>query len=34
VTYSAGTLASIDLRFEQHCEGNAAALHAAIHWIR
>ena len=34
VTYSAGSLASIDLRFEQHCEGVPAALHGAIHWIR
>jgi hypothetical protein len=34
VTYSAGNLASIDLRFEQHCEGVGAALHGAIHWIR
>jgi len=33
VTYSAGALASIDLRFEQHCEGLAPALHGAIHWI-
>ena len=34
VTYSAGNLASIDLRFEQHCEGLVPALHGAIHWIR
>lgn len=24
---------AIDLRFEQHCEGRAAALHGAIHWV-
>jgi len=32
VTYSGVTLTSIDLRFEQHCDGQAAALHGAIHW--
>jgi hypothetical protein len=32
VTYSNGTLTAIDLRFEQHCEGAAAALHGQIHW--
>ena len=32
VTYSAGTIASLDLRFEQHCEGGSAALHGKIHW--
>ena len=32
VTYSGDTLTSIDLRFEQHCDGEAAALHGAIHW--
>jgi hypothetical protein len=32
VTYSGVTLTSIDLRFEQHCDGAAAALHGAIHW--
>lgn len=31
-TYSGATLTSIDLRFEQHCDGQAAALHGAIHW--
>jgi len=32
VTYAAGALAAIDLRFEQHCEGSGAALHGQIHW--
>lgn len=32
VTYSGATLTSIDLRFEQHCEGGAPALHGVIHW--
>ena len=33
ITAVAGTLTTIDLRFEQHCEGGAAALHGKIHWI-
>ncbi len=32
ITIEQGLLTSIDLRFEQHCEGRAAALHGAIHW--
>ena len=32
VVYEGVTLAAIDLRFEQHCEGGAAALHGEIHW--
>ena len=32
VTYAAGTLSAIDLRFEQHCEGATPALHGKIHW--
>jgi hypothetical protein len=32
VTYSGSTLTALDLRFEQHCEGGAAALRGAIHW--
>lgn len=32
VTYTNGTLAAVDLRFEQHCEGAAPALHGKIHW--
>jgi len=32
VTYTAGKLARLDLRFEQHCGGAAAALRGTIHW--
>jgi hypothetical protein len=32
VVYTAGTLTAIDLRFEQHCEGGATALHGVVHW--
>jgi hypothetical protein len=32
VTYAAGALATLDLRFEQHCEGKAAALRGTVHW--
>jgi hypothetical protein len=32
VSYSGTSLTSIDLRFEQHCDGEAPALHGAIHW--
>jgi hypothetical protein len=32
VTYAGSSLASVDLRFEQHCEGGSPALHGAIHW--
>lgn len=32
ITYVNGTLAAVDLRFEQHCEGGAAALRGKIHW--
>jgi len=32
VTYTSGTLGAIDLRFEQHCEGSAPALHGQLHW--
>ncbi len=34
VTYVGGALTAIDLRFEQHCEGNVAALHGKIHWTQ
>jgi len=34
VTYQVDSLTSVDVRFEQHCEGAAPALHGAIHWIR
>lgn len=32
VTYANGNLTTIDLRFEQHCEGGTPALHGTIHW--
>lgn len=32
VSYSMGQLTAIDLRFEQHCEGAAAAQRGVIHW--
>jgi hypothetical protein len=32
VTYSGTTLMSIDLRFEQHCDGSTDALRGKIHW--
>jgi len=34
VSYSLGALTSVDLRFEQHCEGGTAALHGVIHWAQ
>lgn len=34
VSYAQGALASIDLRFEQHCEGSFAAQHGQIHWSK
>ncbi len=32
VSYVAGKLTEVDLRFEQHCEGGAPALRGKIHW--
>ncbi len=34
VSYSLGQLTAIGLRFEQHCEGGAAAQRGVIHWVR
>lgn len=34
VNYVNGVLTAIDLRFEQHCESNSAALHGQIHWAQ
>lgn len=34
VAYSNGSIDAIDLRFEQHCEGVAAALRGKVHWVR
>ncbi len=33
VTYNVDALTAIDLRFEQHCEGDTPALHGEIHWV-
>jgi hypothetical protein len=33
VTYASGKLATIDLRFEQHCNLDTPALRGAIHWV-
>lgn len=32
VTYDGSTLTAVELRFEQHCQGNAPALRGEIHW--
>jgi hypothetical protein len=32
IRYTGTTPSSLDLRFEQHCDGNSAALHGQIHW--
>jgi hypothetical protein len=32
IAYSGTTPTSIDLRFEQYCDGNAAPLHGQLHW--
>ncbi len=34
VSYSLGQMTAIDLRFEQHCEGGAAAQRGVIHWVK
>ena len=34
VVYTNGVVTSLDLRFEQRCEGGTPALHGAIHWDR
>lgn len=34
ISFSDTTLTSLDLRFEQHCDGTVAALRGAIHWSR
>ena len=33
VAYAAGQLAAVDLRFDQHCENGAPALHGRMHWV-
>ena len=32
ISYANGTVATLDLRFEQHCEKDAAALRGKVHW--
>jgi hypothetical protein len=34
VSYDAGGLAAIDLRFEQHCDSTVPALRGKVHWVR
>ena len=34
VSYVAGKLTAIDLRFQQHCEGGSAALRGKIHYVQ
>ena len=34
VTYSAGEISSVDISFEQHCDGLPPALRGQIHWVR
>jgi hypothetical protein len=33
VSYVNGTFHAVDLRFEQHCDGDLAALHGALHYV-
>lgn len=32
ITLSGSVITSLDMRFEQHCEGGSSALHGQIHW--
>jgi hypothetical protein len=32
ITYANGMLTALDLRFEQHCDGDVPALHGQIHY--
>jgi hypothetical protein len=34
ISYTAGAVSALDLRFEQHCENASPALRGAIHWTR
>lgn len=34
ITLTAGVMTALDLRFEQHCNGAAAALHGQLHWTQ
>jgi len=33
ITYNGAAITAIDLRFEQHCEGNTPGLFGEIHWV-
>lgn len=33
ISYSGSSIAAIDMRFEQHCEGMAPALRGKVHWV-
>ena len=32
MSFASGSLTSIDVRFEQHCDGATPVLHGKIHW--
>ena len=32
ISFSGDNVTGVDLRFEQHCDGKAAALHGKVHW--
>jgi hypothetical protein len=32
ISHTNGVLTALDLRFEQHCDGQPPALHGKIHW--
>jgi hypothetical protein len=34
ITLTAGAITALDMRFEQHCSGAAAALHGQLHWTQ
>jgi hypothetical protein len=34
IVLTGGVMTALDLRFEQHCEGGASALHGQIHWTK
>lgn len=33
ITYVGNSIAAVDARFEQHCEGGTPALHGQVHWV-
>jgi hypothetical protein len=34
VTYAGTAMTALEMRFEQHCDGKAPALHGSIRWSR